>query len=467
MTYAFLSGPHHGHYITIVKSGLRWIVFDDNSVYPIQESEIQKYFGDTPGQGSGYVLFYQAVDIDLKGLGIKNKFNPDDQTLPADFTTAPVLDSLNDLTPLPQPVNGTFALSDDSYVPIDNQSSPPPLPPLQTTLPSEDYAFPRKESTTPTSTSTSTSIPVPLSTPVSTPASELLAHTIAKERESGGSGWGFKDRLSRSLSRSNGPSRRADSASGVRIENSVSTAPTSTSPVTESDALLLKSPNRRVVPLPLDLVSSSSSMGQQFTSSPTIITTQSFPPTSTSLQSKKSIDSLSAQPTPISPTKLQLHLTTLDPPPPVFTSDNRDDSSSRRGSKTSLESNATSSGIGTGNIATSPSSGTGNGKGFLRKGSWAALGGSPRRESDGFPSENEERPGTPPIVSSASAFGASLFSSSSTSISRKESEKRLKEERKKKEKDEKERVKLAKEVEKRDLEIAKKEEKLRRKLSVK
>lgn len=56
-------GPSHGHYITIVKSGKRWVVFDDNAVVPIEESEIQNYFGDTPGQGSGYVLFYQAVDL--------------------------------------------------------------------------------------------------------------------------------------------------------------------------------------------------------------------------------------------------------------------------------------------------------------------------------------------------------------------------------------------------------------------
>ncbi|TNY19151.1 hypothetical protein DMC30DRAFT_366994, partial [Rhodotorula diobovata] len=55
-------GPHHGHYITIVKSGKRWIVFDDNNVYPIEQHEISRFFGDTPGSGSGYVLFYQAVD---------------------------------------------------------------------------------------------------------------------------------------------------------------------------------------------------------------------------------------------------------------------------------------------------------------------------------------------------------------------------------------------------------------------
>ncbi|GAA5898403.1 hypothetical protein JCM8208_006973 [Rhodotorula glutinis] len=63
-------GPHHGHYITIVKSGKRWIVFDDNNVYPIEQHEISRFFGDTPGSGSGYVLFYQAVDFDWAGVDL-------------------------------------------------------------------------------------------------------------------------------------------------------------------------------------------------------------------------------------------------------------------------------------------------------------------------------------------------------------------------------------------------------------
>ncbi|GAA5997068.1 hypothetical protein JCM5350_007745 [Sporobolomyces pararoseus] len=63
-------GPTHGHYITIVKSGKKWIVFDDNNVYPIEQYEISRYFGDTPGQGSAYCLFYQAVDIDSPFSGL-------------------------------------------------------------------------------------------------------------------------------------------------------------------------------------------------------------------------------------------------------------------------------------------------------------------------------------------------------------------------------------------------------------
>ncbi|KAK4053434.1 hypothetical protein OIV83_001600 [Microbotryomycetes sp. JL201] len=75
------AGPTHGHYITIVKSGARWIVFDDVNVYPIDQSDISKFFGDTPGHGSGYVLFYQAVDLDLGGLELPSQKR--DRTLTA------------------------------------------------------------------------------------------------------------------------------------------------------------------------------------------------------------------------------------------------------------------------------------------------------------------------------------------------------------------------------------------------
>ncbi|CAG8592846.1 1418_t:CDS:10 [Diversispora eburnea] len=61
------SGPYHGHYVTLVKSMGQWLLFDDDSVESVDESEIQKYFGE-PGSGSGYVLFYQACDLDLSSL---------------------------------------------------------------------------------------------------------------------------------------------------------------------------------------------------------------------------------------------------------------------------------------------------------------------------------------------------------------------------------------------------------------
>ncbi|KAI7891406.1 uncharacterized protein EV154DRAFT_602533 [Mucor mucedo] len=64
------SGPHHGHYVAIVKSNGHWMLFDDDVVTQIQEEDIQKYFSDLPGSGSGYVLFYQAVDLDMDSINI-------------------------------------------------------------------------------------------------------------------------------------------------------------------------------------------------------------------------------------------------------------------------------------------------------------------------------------------------------------------------------------------------------------
>ncbi|KAM3579926.1 hypothetical protein VKS41_007644 [Umbelopsis sp. WA50703] len=64
------SGPHHGHYVTIIKSNGKWLLFDDDIVTSINEEDIQRYFGDLPGTGSGYVLFYQAVDLNMDAVGM-------------------------------------------------------------------------------------------------------------------------------------------------------------------------------------------------------------------------------------------------------------------------------------------------------------------------------------------------------------------------------------------------------------
>ena len=41
------SGPHHGHYVSIIKAGGVWKLFDDDNVETIKESDIPKYFGDS------------------------------------------------------------------------------------------------------------------------------------------------------------------------------------------------------------------------------------------------------------------------------------------------------------------------------------------------------------------------------------------------------------------------------------
>ncbi|EED83732.1 predicted protein, partial [Postia placenta Mad-698-R] len=54
------NGPHHGHYVTIIKARGTWLLFDDDSVDTIKESDIPKYYGESTN-GSAYVLYYQAV----------------------------------------------------------------------------------------------------------------------------------------------------------------------------------------------------------------------------------------------------------------------------------------------------------------------------------------------------------------------------------------------------------------------
>lgn len=62
------SGSHQGHYVSIIKIGEQWALFDDESVEFISESDIGKYYGDVPEIGSAYVLFYQAADLKKRGM---------------------------------------------------------------------------------------------------------------------------------------------------------------------------------------------------------------------------------------------------------------------------------------------------------------------------------------------------------------------------------------------------------------
>ncbi|KAK2461527.1 hypothetical protein APHAL10511_005990 [Amanita phalloides] len=64
------NGPHHGHYVSIIKTLGQWSVFDDDNVFPIPEQDISKYFGDS-NAGAAYLLYYQAADIDRTALGLQ------------------------------------------------------------------------------------------------------------------------------------------------------------------------------------------------------------------------------------------------------------------------------------------------------------------------------------------------------------------------------------------------------------
>ncbi|TIB74037.1 cysteine proteinase [Wallemia mellicola] len=63
------SGPHHGHYVSIIKSYDRWVLFDDDKVSVVDEHELSKFFGNDPA-GEGYVFFYETVDLDRTSVGL-------------------------------------------------------------------------------------------------------------------------------------------------------------------------------------------------------------------------------------------------------------------------------------------------------------------------------------------------------------------------------------------------------------
>ena len=58
------SGPHHGHYVALVRSHAHWLCFDDDVVDLIEEEAIAEYFGASSetqaATETAYILFYQT-----------------------------------------------------------------------------------------------------------------------------------------------------------------------------------------------------------------------------------------------------------------------------------------------------------------------------------------------------------------------------------------------------------------------
>ncbi|KIK41080.1 hypothetical protein CY34DRAFT_86095 [Suillus luteus UH-Slu-Lm8-n1] len=115
------NGPNHGHYVSIIKTMGTWLVFDDETVESIKESDIPKYFGES-NSGSAYVLYYQAVDLDLVALDLRptSPHAPEEhshQRLPTDSPA-----SLSQPIPLPPGLSVEPAEA-------ENVETAPPLPP--------------------------------------------------------------------------------------------------------------------------------------------------------------------------------------------------------------------------------------------------------------------------------------------------------------------------------------------------
>jgi ubiquitin carboxyl-terminal hydrolase 9/13 len=121
------SGPHHGHYISIIKTPESWFVFDDDNVFPISENDIPRYFGDS-NSGSAYVLYYQAVNIDLVSLGLR-PLEPSPETItnvipPVEPYPSFQNQTLGPVPALPPGLNPNSAASLESDV--DHHHLPPP-----------------------------------------------------------------------------------------------------------------------------------------------------------------------------------------------------------------------------------------------------------------------------------------------------------------------------------------------------
>lgn len=98
--FAIIRGPNQGHYVAVVKHEGRWLLYDDENVEPVDEADIPRYFGDYPA-GAGYVLFYQAADLDPVALGLEKVRHP----------------------PVPPVVNETAVVAQPSPLPVSSSST--------------------------------------------------------------------------------------------------------------------------------------------------------------------------------------------------------------------------------------------------------------------------------------------------------------------------------------------------------
>jgi len=130
-------GPHHGHYVTVIKSMDQWILFDDDTVEPIEEADLQRYFGDN-GTGCGYIFFYQAADFEASSFVRGKVPTPPDVSETATIGSAATASP--HLTPaIVNPAQNSYFHADvvTSSPNASPMVAPPPLPAIVTTAPTE------------------------------------------------------------------------------------------------------------------------------------------------------------------------------------------------------------------------------------------------------------------------------------------------------------------------------------------
>lgn len=126
-------GPNHGHFVSMIKSHGKWLLFDDDCVEPISDQRIQSVFGcasDFAGYSeTGYMLFYQTRRIPTarplpsatqQPQQTQQQSAPLEQTLTAPALTPPSPVSEDD----DQPISQIPLLSAISLDSIDKPVSP-------------------------------------------------------------------------------------------------------------------------------------------------------------------------------------------------------------------------------------------------------------------------------------------------------------------------------------------------------
>ncbi|KIP05525.1 hypothetical protein PHLGIDRAFT_128834 [Phlebiopsis gigantea 11061_1 CR5-6] len=161
------NGPHHGHYVSVIKARGAWYLFDDDTVETVKESDIPKYFGES-NAGSAYVLYYQAADLDKSALGLhppesvtQSVASPLDSSASQSGTLATTFES-EELSPALPPGLTPQASEDSTPLSQPSLPSPPgPLSPQPTSQPplSLDTSISSSSKDTMTASPTATATP--------------------------------------------------------------------------------------------------------------------------------------------------------------------------------------------------------------------------------------------------------------------------------------------------------------------
>ncbi|KAI9362897.1 hypothetical protein DFJ73DRAFT_956578 [Zopfochytrium polystomum] len=142
-------GPYHGHYVTLVKSFDRWLLFDDDAVEPVDETDLRRYFGDSASPGTGYILLYERAGFDSGSIVRAMRA--------AAGSAAPAAD-------LP-PDHADAESAPDGPSPTPGAAAPSPMPSQTDSLPHHLHQPPPPGSPAPTATSPEPVAPASVAAP--------------------------------------------------------------------------------------------------------------------------------------------------------------------------------------------------------------------------------------------------------------------------------------------------------------